>query len=211
MIFWIHVIIGESWIGWIIILLTILMSWLHSAWWLIATGLFTLIRLNRWYFLHGQPWRKVHFPFMRAYATAVGSVCAGTSEHAIRYRRSLQDETVTEHQRQQVAATIAKSALELVVEEMIHTSKAQANAYVEHELSRSFDTDNELLRREILKQNPKATPDSLRSDLDRLRDLFMSGNVDIMIRRVIAGLIEEQFGPEARGKYLLEVALGNAT
>jgi len=45
----------------------------HRSWWWWGVAFFFILdRLDNWQYYYSRPWRKLHFPLMRLYATCAG-------------------------------------------------------------------------------------------------------------------------------------------
>src|SRR5438094_160418 len=60
---------------WIIFALLVIFAFGHPLLWIVVLAL-AVWKVGQWYFYAGHPWRRVHYPFMRAYATAAGAESA---------------------------------------------------------------------------------------------------------------------------------------
>lgn len=177
-------------IGWILLTAFAGLSFAYSWWFifgLIAVGLW---KMTRWYFYFGRPWRKVHFPMMRVYAAASG-LEAGQAE---REGREFNLNAALFNFLKMTNPTISVSHEELIVREF---ERCHA-FYDEPRIEQYLVEKKELNRTQVT------------TILEKIKESMRTSDKALMVRMVIASVIEEQFSPQDRGEYMFEVFNGKA-
>lgn len=166
------------------------LTYLHSWWFLVVVLIVVLWKLNLWYIYSSRPWRKVHFPMMRAYALAAGlesgRAQAGGRDFNIR---------------------CALRELLLAVNPEVGITHTELIA---REFERCRDFYDEGLIKDYLIERKRANLTKVAPLLDAFRDRMNTSNHGLMVRLVIAAVVEEQFSKRDRGEYLFEVLTGRA-
>jgi hypothetical protein len=177
-------------IGWILLAAFVVLSYTYSLWFIFGAISLVLWKLNRWYYYSSRPWRKVHFPMMRAYAAASG-IETGQAER--------------EGRDFNIIATLV-NLLEIVNpevsishEELIRRELLRCQVFYDEPLIRSY-----LVEKRGWAETPISTV------LEKMKEKMHLSDKGLLVRMVIASIIEEQFSPQDRGEYLFEVFSGRA-
>lgn len=178
--------------GWLLLLASIGLALLHTPWWWVAAAILGLWHVAMYQKYHSRPWRRMHYPLMRQYATAAGTVMSRAPN--------------------QPAGATVKEALALLVAGALGVSVPDARTYVRLQLTRADGAlEREALEQEILRRRRPGDPATLNQALDELERFFKNEDPAMQVRLIIAGLIEQRHGAAARAEYLYEVAAGQAT
>lgn len=138
-----------------------------------------------------RPWRKMHFPLMRVYASAAGCE-RGLAETFGR------DFSV-------------HGALRILLVQARGMSQEEADAYTEKQLARCGSLEDLNAVKAALRAQFPALDERDRQRMENEATQLMSyPDPSFQVRSVIAGLIEDQLGPEHRIEYLVAVLLGKA-
>lgn len=177
-------------IGWGLLVTFAVLSYVYSLWFIVGVIVLALWKLNRWYYYSSRPWRKVHFPMMRAYAAASG-IEAGQAER---------------EGREFSLNTALLNLLKMVNPEV----RISHEALIEREFERREEFyDGPLIQRYLVGKKG-LDPAKATMMLEKIRELVAIPDKGFMVRMVIASVIEEQFSSEDRGEYLFEVFSGEA-
>ena len=177
-------------IGWLFLVIFAALSFFYSWWFLFGVGVVALWKLNRWYFYSSRPWKKVHYPMMRAYAGACGLETA----RAEREERSFN----------------VKAALQELLRSVNPKLGIGHNELIERELERCQTFYDEPLIRRHLTESKGIPADKTAPFIEAVRKTMSPSDNGLIVRMVIASVIEEQFSPQDRGEYLFEVFSGSA-
>ena len=174
-----------------IVLFVLFILTFRNPWWWIAVVPVALWKVGQWYFYKGRPWRRIHYPMLRAYAAIAG-----------------QEGAVAEHNGRDFDIRPALDRLVRTVkpdwsEEKVHT-------LIQREFDRYADfSDRKLIETYLTKKHPKLTDAKIEEVMERCSKLLKTYDNGLMVRFVVAGIIEEQFGQEHRAEYLFELMSGN--
>ncbi|MBC7341792.1 MAG: hypothetical protein H5U02_05000 [Clostridia bacterium] len=179
-------------LGWMALVVFILLAVYNSPWWWMAVAPAVLWKAHLWYFYKGRPWRRVHYPAMRAYARACGA-------ETFRAEREGRDFDV-------------RSALvELLRLVRPAWDPGSIDLFIEREFDRCANfTDRGLIEEYIRKRARRVDQGELDAIMRKIASVFDSRKSWLMVRMVVAGLVEEQYGEAHRAEYLVEVLTGNA-
>lgn len=177
-------------IGWILFVVFAVLSYSYSWWFVIVLAVLGLWKLNRWFYYSSRPWRKVHFPMMRAYAEASG-LEAGQAE---REGREFNLDKALFNLLKMVNPRVSISHKELVQREF--------------ERCESF-YDGPLIQKYLVEKK-EVDKTHVGPVLDQIKNSMNTSDKGLMVRMVIASVIEEQFSPLDRGEYLFQVFSGRA-
>lgn len=181
-------------IGFLIFLGFMLLAVFVSAWWYFAVGITGLLLASQWYRHNGRPWRKVHFKSMLQYAACLGYEDSKSKAEGrpFEVKRALQD-----------LVKMARPDWHII----------QIDEFIEREYTRCENYyDASHIRHELVRITKKMPDNSeISQSVDSAKRTFKTSNDPLMVRMIIAGLIEEQYGPEHRGEYMLNVIRGKAT
>jgi len=177
-------------IGWILLATFAVLSYAYSWWFIFGVVVLGLWKLNRWYYYSSRPWRKVHFPMMRAYAAASG-LEAGQAE---REGREFNLNAALLNLLKMVNPTISVSHEELIL----------------REFERCHAFYDELLIQRYLVEKKGLDPTQVAPVPGKVKESMRTSDKGLMVRMVIASVIEEQFSPQDRGEYMFQVVSGKA-
>lgn len=177
-------------IGWILLVVFAALSYSYSWWFVIGVAVLGLWKLNRWYYYSSRPWRKVHFPMMRAYAAASG-LERGQAE---REGREFNLNTALLNLLKMVNPKVSIGHGELI----------------RREFERCESFYDEPLIQQYLVEKKGADKTQIRPLMEKIKNSMHTSDKGLMVRMVIASVIEEQFSPIDRGEYLVEVFSGRA-
>lgn len=175
-------------IGWILLVTFAVLSYTYSWWFIFGVAFLALWKLNRWYYYSSRPWRKVHFPMMRAYAAASG-LEAGQAE---REGREFNLNAALINLLRMVNPKVSVSHEELI----------------QREFERCHAFYDELLIQQYLVGKKGMDTSQVTSVLGKIKESMSASDKGLMVRMVIASVIEEQFSPQDRGEYLFQVFSG---
>jgi hypothetical protein len=178
-------------IGWILLAAFAVLSYGYSWWFVVGVVVFGLWKLNRWYYHNSRPWRRVHFPMMRAYA-GVSGLEAGEAE---REGREFNLNAALLNLLKMVNPKIG-----IGHEELIQREFERCNTFYDESLIREYLTEKKGL--DLTQVSPV---------LGKIKDAMHTSDKGLMVRMVIASVIEEQFSPLDRGEYMFQVFNGKAT
>jgi hypothetical protein len=171
-------------IRWGIVALAFVLAVLHSAWWWIAAVALIVWRINQWYFWNGRPWRKCHYPTMRTYATAA-------ARETLAARREGREFDVVE------------AATDLVRLIQPAWSESEARSFVQLQVRRCEDFEDEgLIVDEFRRRKPRLSADDIEKVSEVSRKLLVPPDNATVVRFVVAGLIEKQYGRVAPSTWL---------
>ena len=177
-------------IGWILFVAFATLSYFYSWWFVIGVVVFGLWKLNRWYYYSSRPWRKVHFPMMRAYAGASG-LEAGQAE---REGREFNLNTALLNLLKMVNPKVSIGHEELI----------------QREFERCETFYDEPLIQKYLVEKKGIDKTQIGPVLEQIENSMNTSDKGLMVRMVIASVIEEQFSSLDRGEYLFQVFSGRA-
>lgn len=162
-----------------------------NSWWLIAVAILSLYKGFRWWFYRSRPWRRVHYPAMRAYA-AVAGIEAAVAENEGR------DFDV-------------RNALILLLGKIRPDwDQERSSSLVDREIERARSLQDEPLIRKAIRKNMTASDGEIEILMNKIVKSIDPNDSSWIVRTVIAGLIEDRFSEEDRGEYLMECISGNA-
>lgn len=179
-------------ISWLLLVVVVLLALMVTPWWWPAAILIGIWKAFQWHFYKGRPWKRIHFPMMRNYAAVLGFESAEAKENSrdLDYNRAVKNLVLT--------------ALPGISDEMAFT-------FVENERRRCADFEDKILLLEFLKSKHADKPrEILEQYITEAKEKFDPSSPWLMVRMVIAGLIELQFGPQHRAEYLYAVLTGKA-
>lgn len=143
------------------------------------------------------PWRTIHDPMMMQWARLIGY----ESGRAEREGRPVN----------------VWSVLPLLAQAAHPTSNiGECLLYMATQVERLKTFEDEPLLYDILAQHSEPTADLDQVDRDHIRSVFQEIDNEegharhLLVCAIVAGVVEERFGREERGRYLVEVIRGNA-
>lgn len=179
-------------IGWFLVAVLAGLALFVSAWWWIPGLLLALWKAGKWHFYSSRPWKKVHYPMMRAYAAAAGLESANAKNSNSEYNL---DRALT---------FLLKTTQPNWTEEKIRTVLAR-------EKQRCIDfSDRTLLVDYMMRKNSSLAREKAEEVVGNCRKFFKPSEKAMMVRLVVAAVIEELYGEADRGEYIAEVLVGNA-
>lgn len=177
-------------IGWILLATFAVLSYIYSWWIISGVIVLALWNLNRWHYYSSRPWRKVHFPMMRAYAAASGH----ESGQAQREGREFD----------------INAALLNLLKTVNPEASISHEALIKREFVRCQNFYDESLIQEYLVKVKGLDPSHVQPILNKVKGGMKTSDKGLMVRMVIASIIEEQFSPQDRGEYMFQVISGKA-
>lgn len=180
----------------LLILLTLGLSVWISAWFLPLTLLLALMWARTRFLYVGRPWRKVHFPMMRAHARAFGREVAQARDDGREVN--------------------FLNVMELMLTDVNPKMDIPFNEVIARELERCSTFSDRKMLVEYLSANGvdhEAAQDTLDGMEAALLDcvaLETGPPRALFTRMIIAAIIESQFSSGDRAEYLMEVFRGHA-
>lgn len=218
---------------WILLIAFVLLTYYYSTWFIVGVCALAIWKLNRWYTWSSRPWRKVHFPMMRAYATASG-LEAG---HAEKEGRDFDIEAALRN-----LLVVANPKISLSHDDLIKQVFDRCRTFYDrplieaHYIQRGFldrglDKDQVIDEDEVERSSKllmlaeavnvqtldvvekSVKPKIVRmyhwdTALNEIEQSLKSPSNSVLIRMVIAEVVEEQFSSQDRGEYMFEVFCG---
>ncbi len=179
-------------VGWVLLLVFGCFALFLSAWWSIAFIIVLGWQINQWFIYKSKPWRRVHFPLMRAYSAAAGLESAKAEKEGREFN-------------------VDNAIYDLVKATYSEWDQVHTEEFIHQQFSLFSNFSDELLIREqILLKNPNASQESMDKLIKLTRDSFQTLDNSKKVRAVIAGIIEKQHGQEQRVQYLLNSLQGKA-
>jgi hypothetical protein len=71
-------------------------------------------------------------------------------------------------------------------------------------------TDADLIRQYILLKNPKVSQESIEKFIGLVRQHYSNFDNALKVKMIIAGVIEDRYGPDQRGEYMFEIVMEKA-
>ncbi len=178
--------------GWMTLAATAVLSFVHSVLWLWVCIPVALGKAASLWIFYGRPWSRIHYPAMRMYSRA------GFMEWGMSQARG------EEFEASRAATTLVR---------MIHPewSEPQVATLVARELDRYRTlADRELIEPLLQQRFGRSKPKELAAFLDILPKLYEQDRNMMIVKLVIAGLIEQEYGVDQRAEYLVAVVSGRA-
>ncbi len=176
---------------WFLLIVFIALA-ISKPWWWIGAALLAFYKVARWYFYDGRPWRRMHYPMMRAYANAAG------------FETGMANREGREFDIRNALRVLLKSVKP-------EWSDDDINTRIESEfINCDLFKDDELIRAHILKKNKDISAEKLNGMMASAKAQFNTSDKGLMVRLIVAAIIEEQYGRADRGEYLYEVLTGTA-
>ena len=186
-------ILTTLWVQWVFLIIAVLLAVLYSAWWWIAVAILAMLCILQWHHYKGRPWRKLHYPLMYTYAARSAPFEAVVAEYEGR------------------EFDIRRAVSHFVKEVRPNWDDERISTFIEREISRCEQfTDSDLIADALRRCNPKSNQTEITEYLKRIRKALNPSDNSIIIRFIVAGFIEEQYGEMHRGEYLVQVARGEA-
>lgn len=173
---------------------TLMAGYLYSYWFFLVTAVLCLIKLHKWYYYRSRPWRIVHFQMMRAYAKACGIEASDSQQNS----------------RDFIFKNAVVLMLDLINPVKLNLSHEQIFDLEQHRLSTQHDIE---LISDYLKVKGHSQRD-IESTINEISKDILSADVihtkELIVRMVIASVIEAQFSKMDRGEYMYNVFIGKA-
>lgn len=177
-------------ISWILLIIFAVLSYVYSWWFTIGIAVLGFLKLGHWQHYSSRPWRKVHFPMMLAYASASGL----ESGQAERDGREFKLNSALLN-----LLKIVNPKVSIGHEELIQREFQRCKAFYDKPLIQQYLMEK--------KGIDKTKTDSI---LEKIGHAMQTSDNGLMVRMVIASVIEEQYSPMDRGEYMFEVISGSA-
>ncbi len=176
-------------ISWILLIIFAVLSYVYSWWFTIGIAVLGFWKLGHWRHYSSRPWRKVHFPMMLNYASAMGL----ESKQADIDGREFNLNLALLHLLKIINLKVNISHEELIQRELQHCEDFY---------------DKPLIRQYLVKK--AVDENEIEPMLERIEHLMQDCDNGLRVRMVIASIIEEKYSPMDRGEYMYEVATGGA-
>lgn len=176
-------------LGWLLLVVFLILALVWSPWWWIPTAPLALQRALVWY-RHRKPWW-------------------GIQEHALNvYTQTAACEHVTSTQEGRDFEV--NNALALMIRQ-IHPDWGpdKAGAFTLQQLTDSRRKNIEDVVKHFLNRRPKADESEKQKIRSIVEKAFEEPIASLRVRIAIAGIIEEQLGPDQKAEYLYQAVLGN--
>lgn len=177
-------------IGWILLAAFAVFSYLYSLWFIVGIIVLSLWKVNHWYYYSSRPWKRIHFPLMRLYASAAGYE-AGLAE---REGREF-DVEIALRRLFELAGVSTEAERLVLVQKLFDTC---SNFYDEN------DMKSYLLEKKGLSE------DGVEPILSKMRDILSNPDNGLLVRMAAASIIEDRYSTEDRMEYLMAVFTGRA-
>ena len=182
----------HSLIGWALLIVAALLTAAHSYWWITLVIPMALWKAATLYVFYGRPWSRIHYPAMRAYSRA-------TAYELIACQRGGRDFDVCK-------------AVSIMVKQL---HPKWSHDRIRELVNREFDryeslADRELIEARLRRRFAGTRPEEFDALIEELPLFYETQRNAMIIRLVIAGIIEHRYGTQDRAEYLTEVVLGNA-
>ncbi len=178
--------------GWVLLGTSVALALSHSPWWWILAAGLLIWQANQWHFYHGRPWRKVHYPIMRAYALAAGV----ETTSANREGRSFDIRLAGGGLLKRLKPDWDDNRVSAFLEEQIHRCESLE--------------DEQLIIQEFRRRNPQLGDSDEREVSELAKQLLNPPDNATIIQFIAAAMIEERYGVQHRAEYLFEVLNGRA-
>lgn len=177
-------------LGWTLLVIFLALSCFYSLWFLFCVAILAIWKLGCWQRYSSRPWRKVHFPMMLAYASASG-IEAGNAE---REGREFSINNALLNLLRIVNPTTSVSHEEIILREF-----DRCRVFYDEPLIQQYLVETQGI------DKAKIVP-----VMETIKQSMITSNNGLMVRMVIAAVIEEQFSPQDRGEYMFQVVSGKA-
>jgi len=176
--------------GWLILVVLFGLAFFYPWCW-IAAALVGFWKARLWYRYSGRPWRRIHYPMMLAYASAAGLEQG-------------------EAQKQGREFNLHNALRNLIRIPLPHWDDTLIDRFIARELERiEIFSDRDLLIGYVKKK--KGYSDiKLEAFALLAQRHFVAPDNGLIVRMIIAGLIEGKYGESARGEYIFAVLTGRA-
>ena len=172
---------------WLLLIGFIALTIFHSIWYLIGVAVVGLWKFNKWRICESRPWRKVHFPMCRAYLDVL----------------STETKLANDEGRDVDSKTVLKGIFKIVNPDI----KKSSDALIDQEYGRDDDSYDRKLAEHFLSKQ-KYNQEKIQSYLELIRKDEEKSENAVVLKTVIAAVIEDRFSSEARGEYMFHVFTG---
>ncbi len=177
--------------SWLLLLGFIVLA-ISKPWWWLGVILIGLYKISRWYYYEGRPWRRIHYPMMRVYAHTAGLETGMANRDGREF-------------------DIRNALRALLKSEKSEWSDEHINSIIEREfINCELFRDGDLIRAYIKKKNKDISDEKLNAMMTTAKAQFTTNDKGLMVRLIVAAVIEEQYSQADRGEYLYEVLAGSA-
>ena len=180
-------------IGWLLAVVLVAVAVMVTPFAWIPAAVVLYWKIGRYYYLAGSKWRRVHFPFMRAYSHAAGVVGGLAQQSGAQF-------DVT-----QALFRTLRSQNERASDEELWTLIGQAI-----DTGRTFAWRTALAAR-LKMQNPRLSDLKLDSGLDGIAAKFAHPGNSLMVRFVIFEMVRQRYDEQVALDYLEAILNGRAT
>ncbi len=180
---------------WLMVLLFAYLSFYVSAWFLVGFCFFCSLKTFGWYRYNGRPWRKVHYKAMLLYSMAAGREAANCK--AVGREFNLRN-TLIEF------VKLAKENGFLLSQDATKVVDLEFNRV------RKF-YDRALIKEHIISKikNKSISNDVAEKFLDAIKSGLSTEDKSLMVRMIIASMIESRYSAADRSEYVYEMFSGN--
>jgi hypothetical protein len=179
-------------ITWFLILISVTLAIVHSPWWLIAVVPLAIWKANRLYWRYSRPWRRVHYPMMIAFARAAGTETAIAEQEGRDY-------------------DVRRVVLLMIKEIHSDWTEQKIAQFVDKEISALRARDDLVLLRRYLTEKQKRAPDEVNGIVELAERIVDVNDNGLIVRAVIAGIIQERYSVSDKAEYFFEIFRGRAT
>ena len=188
----------KRFVFWILLILLLVFTKLaigYSPWFFIGVIFCATYLYINWYFHSGRPWRKCHFPLMMAYSKAAGAEL-GTAQREGRdvdFNNAL------------------RIFLRMINQNLFLADDNFLNGIIDQAFERCRNFHDYPLIRSFLAEKKEFSKEKIDLILQEISKSMDTSNNALMIRMIIAEIIEDQFTVADRGEYMFEVFNGRAS
>jgi len=177
---------------WGLLIICVFMSIFYSYWFLMIVALLGIWKVSRFWFYESKPWRRIHYPAIKLYSSIAGS-------------------EVAKAEMENIGFNFNHVLFSFIVSLRPDWDSNEVMSFIDREITRSKDfEDRGLIKKYFLEKNRNVSESQIDNALDEFWSKIDPPNRAWVIRVIVAGIIENQYGEKARGEYLYEVMVGNA-
>lgn len=173
---------------------TLVAGYLYSYWFFSASIVLSLFKLHKWYYYRSRPWRIVHFQMMRTYAKACGIEMNESQNNS----------------REFIFKNAVVLMLDLLNPVKLGLTHEQIFDQEQQRLSTQYDTkliSDYLKSKGHSQEDIDSTISAIRKDIVSADEIHTK---ELIVRMVVASVIEAQFSKMDRGEYMYNVYIGKA-
>lgn len=189
-IYILSIVIWRDMCGWLLLLALGVCSIFSSV---VMPIFLLLLSFNSYqlYHYYGKPWRRVHYPLMRVYASAVGSALGHAEAHSKKFDPNFVLGVV--------ALTIHPDFDEKQLEHYLDLVRAGCHCF-----------DDELALTDYITKEGKFSHEEVRTITGNLREWLQTEELRTMVQMIIAGVIESRYSKRDRIEYIYALLTGVA-